>query len=185
MPLDADVAAAADGRAKRKPVSYPVSTCVHYQFAARGSRPPVKVFWSDGGIYPPRPDVLPDDIDLKSEGGVIFIGEKGILLHDTYGANPRLYPQELMDATAAVPKSIPRIAASHEANWTQAIRGEAKASSPIEYAARLTETMLLGLVALRTGPGRKIVYNGERGEVTNIADANQYLSREYRSGWAV
>jgi hypothetical protein len=166
-------------------VSFPVSTCVHYEFAARGSRPPVKLFWFDGGIYPPRPDVLPDDVDLKSEGGVIFIGEKGILLHDTYGANPRLYPQGLMDAAAAVPKSIPRIAWSHEANWTKAIRGEAQASSPIEYAARLTETMLLGLVALRTGPGRKILYSGESGEVTNIADAKQYLSREYRNGWAV
>jgi predicted dehydrogenase len=185
MPFDSDAAARVNGRAKPKPVSFPVSTCVHYEFAARGSRPPVKLFWFDGGIYPPRPDVLPDDVDLKSEGGVIFIGEKGILLHDTYGANPRLYPQGLMDAAAAVPKSIPRIAWSHEANWTKAIRGEAQASSPIEYAARLTETMLLGLVALRTGPGRKILYSGESGEVTNIADAKQYLSREYRNGWAV
>ena len=185
MRLDSEVAAVVNGRAKSKPVSFPVSTCVHYQFAARGSRPPVKLFWTDGGIYPPRPDVLPDDVDLKSEGGVIFIGEKGILLHDTYGANPRLYPKDLMDAAAVVPKSIPRIAWSHEANWTKAIRGEATASSPIEYAARLTETMLLGLVALRTGPGRKILYSGESGEVTNIADAKQYLSREYRSGWAV
>jgi hypothetical protein len=45
--------------------------------------------------------------------------------------------------------------------------------------------MLLGLVALRTGPGRKILYSGESGEITNIGDAKQYLSREYRSGWAV
>ena len=98
---------------------------------------------------------------LKSEGGVIFIGEKGILLHDTYGSNPRLYPQSLSEAAAAVPKSMPRIAWSHELNWTKAIRGEAKASSPIEYAAQLTETMLLGLVALRAGQGKKILYDGE------------------------
>ena len=117
------------------PVSYPVSTCVHYQFAARGTQPPVKLSWFDGGIYPPRPDILPDEVELASEGGVIFIGEKGILLHDTYGANPRLYPHELTAAAAAVPKSIPRIPWSHELNWTKAIRGEATASSPIEYAA--------------------------------------------------
>ena len=173
------------GTVQRKPVSYPVSTCVHYQFAARGAQPPVKLSWFDGGIYPPRPDILPDDVDLKSEGGVIFIGEKGILLHDTYGANPRLYPQSLTEAAAAVPRSIPRIAWSHEINWTKAIRGEATASSPLEYAAQLTETMLLGLVALRAGQGRKILYDGERGQITNIADANQYLSREYRAGWAI
>jgi len=170
---------------ERKPVSYPVSTCVHYHFAARGAQPPVKLSWFDGGIYPPRPDLLPDDVELASEGGVIFIGEKGILLHETYGANPRLYPQELGEAAAAVPKSIPRIMWSHELNWTKAIRGEAKASSQIEYAAQLTETMLLGLVALRTGPGKKILYDGERGQITNIADANQYLTREYRAGWAI
>jgi predicted dehydrogenase len=169
----------------REPVSFPISTCVHYQFAARGAQPPVKLSWFDGGIYPPRPDLLPDDVVLKSEGGVIFIGEKGILLHDTYGANPRLYPQELADAAAAVPKSIPRIAWSHELNWTKAIRGEAKASSPIEYAARLTETMLLGVVALRAGQGQKILYDGETGQITNVSEANQYLTREYRAGWKV
>ncbi len=175
----------ASGHPQRKPVSYPLSTCVHYQFGARGPQPPVKLSWFDGGIYPPRPDVLPDDVELKSEGGVIFIGEKGILLHDTYGSNPRLYPQALAEAGAAVPESMPRILWSHELNWIKAIRGEAKASSPIEYAAQLTETMLLGLVALRAGPGRKILYDGELGHITNMADANQLLTREYRAGWGV
>jgi hypothetical protein len=158
---------------------------VHYQFAARGASPPVKLSWFDGGIYPPRPDLLPDEVVLKSEGGVIYLGEKGILLHDTYGANPRLYPQVLMEAAAAVPQSLPRIAWSHEFNWTKAIRGVAKASSPIEYAARLTETMLLGNVALRAGQGQKILYDGEAGRITNVAEANTYLTREYREGWNI
>jgi predicted dehydrogenase len=173
------------GRTQREPDSFPVSTSVHYQFAARGADPPVKLFWNDGGIFPPRPDMLPDEIDLAGEGGVIFIGEKGILLHDTYGANPRLYPQSLLEQAAAVPKSMPRIAWSHEFNWAKAIRGEAKASSPFEYAAQLTETMLLGIVALRTGQGKKLLYDGERGEITNHADANQYLTRDYRAGWSI
>ncbi|HEX3603180.1 MAG TPA: Gfo/Idh/MocA family oxidoreductase [Steroidobacteraceae bacterium] len=182
-PTDPAAAAAPPGRIPRTPVSYPISTCVHYQFAARGASPPVKLSWFDGGIYPPRPDLLPDDVTLRSEGGVIFIGEKGILLHDTYGSNPRLYPQSLTEAAAAVPKSMPRIMWSHELNWIKAIRGEAKASSPLEYAAQLTETMLLGLVALRAGQGKKILYDGESGQITNHTDANQYLTREYRAGW--
>jgi hypothetical protein len=90
-----------------------------------------------------------------------------------------------MEQAALVPKTIPRIAWSHELNWAKAIRGEAKTSSPLEYAARLTETMLLGLVALRAGQGRKILYDGERGLITNNPDANQYLTREYRAGWAI
>src|ERR1039458_8330395 len=67
------------GRSRQKPVSYPVATTVHYQFAARGMQPPVKMTWSDGGLYPPRPDALPGDARLKSAGGGMFIGEKGIL----------------------------------------------------------------------------------------------------------
>jgi hypothetical protein len=129
--------------------------------------------------------MLPDEVELASDGGGIFIGEKGILLHDTYGANPRLYPQALSAAAAAVPRTTPRITWSHELNWTKAIRGEASASSPIETAAVLTETMLLGLVALRAGPGKKILYDAERGRIANFPDANQYLTREYRAGWAI
>jgi len=175
------------GRPTNKHVSYPVATRVNYQFPARGNQPPIKMFWTDGGLYPPRPDALPDTVELKSEGGVIFIGEKGILMHDTYGDNPTLFPESLRDQAARVPKSIPRIDWSHELNWAKAIKGQdgAKASSPLEYAAQLTETMLLGLVALRTGQGKKIIYDGDAGQISNLPDANQYLTREYRTGWAI
>jgi hypothetical protein len=134
MAIPGDPSAAAGSPASRttyKPVSYPVATAVHYQFAARGSQPPVKLNWYDGGLYPPRPDLLPDDVTLKSEGGVIFIGEKGILMNDTYGANPRLFPASLSEEAALVPKTIPRIEWSHAVNWAKAAKGQAKASSPI------------------------------------------------------
>ena len=188
VPIAADPKAAAGSREARgynKPVSYPVATSVHYQFAARGSQPPVKLNWYDGGLYPPRPDLLPDDVPLKSEGGVIFIGDRGILMHDTYGSNPRLFPVGLAEDAAIVPRTYARVPDTHEMNWVKAIRGEAKTSCPFEYAAALTETMLLGLVALRTGQGRKILYDAAQMRVTNIPEANQYLTREYRAGWAV
>jgi hypothetical protein len=86
-----------------------------------------------------------------------------------------------------VAKTIPRITTSHELNWARAIRGEdgAKASSPLEYAAQLTETMLLGIAALRAGQGKKVLYDSVKSEFTNAPDANQYLTREYRAGWAI
>jgi predicted dehydrogenase len=172
-------------RSKQRPVSYPMATNVHYQFAARGSQPPVKLFWSDGGLYPPRPDVLPDDVTLISEGGVIFVGEKGILINDTYGSNPRCYPVGLMEDATKVPQTMTRIAWSHELNWAKAIRGETKASSPFEYSAQLTETMLLGVAAIRAGQGRKVMYDADKAEFTNAPEANQYLTRDYREGWAI
>jgi predicted dehydrogenase len=171
--------------AQGRPVSYPLSTCVHYRFEARGAQPPVQLSWFDGGHYPPRPDALPDDVELTSQGGVIFVGEKGVLVHETYGANPRLYPESLRAAADATPRTLPRIEISHELNWVQAIRGGAQASSPIEYASRLTETMLLGHVALRAGQGRKILYDGELGTVTNLPMANGFLTRDYRPGWEI
>jgi len=174
----------ASNRARRREVSYPMATTVHYEFAARGSQPPMRLNWYDGGLYPPRPAVLPDDVPLKTNG-VIFVGERGILMNDTYGQNPRLYPTSLMAEAALVPKTYERIPWSHEVNWAKACMGQATASSPIEYGARLTETMLLGVVALHTGQGRKLLYDGERMTVTNIPEANQYLTREYRAGWAV
>ena len=70
-------------------------------------------------------------------------------------------------------------------NFAQACKGEAKASSPFDYAAALTETMLLGIVALRAGQGKKVLYDGANMQFTNAPDANQYLTREYRSGWAL
>ena len=192
IPPDANAAPnSPESRPRYRPASFPVATAVHYQFPARAAtarmpaQPPVKLNWYDGGLYPPRPDLLPDDVTLKSEGGVIFIGEKGILMNDTYGENPRIWPDSLMQQAQSVPKSIPRIESSHELNWAKACKGQATASSPIEYAAQLTETMLLGIVALRTGQGRKIMYDGENMRVTNIPEANQYLTREYRQGWAV
>jgi hypothetical protein len=168
-----------------KPATYPLAMTVHYEFAARGSMPAVRMHWYDGGLMPPRPAVIPDDLALNREGGVMFIGTKGVLMHETYGARPKLYPEALMEEAAAVPKSLPRVSLSHELNWAAAIKKQAEPSSPIEYAARLTETMLLGIVALRTGQGRKILYDGNAMAVSNIAEANQYLTREYRAGWSL
>ena len=177
-----------------KPVSYPLSTQIVYKFPARGSQPPVMLTWNDGGLMPPRPDLLPEDVPIERGGGVIFIGEKGLLLHGTYGSNPKLYPASLMDVAAKVPKTYPRIEtpiegrmppAQHRMNWANAIRGKAKNTCPFEYAGRLTETMLLGVVAMRTGQGKRIYYDGEAGKITNVTDANQYLQREYRKGWSL
>jgi predicted dehydrogenase len=174
---------APDVRPTQQHVSYPMATTVHYQFPANGTRPPVKVLWYDGGLYPPRPDVLPDDVILSSEGGGIFIGEKGILVHETYGNNPRLFPASLAEAGAAVPQTVERITDRHETNWLRACKGETQASSPIEYGAALNETMLLGIAALRAGQGRKVYYDAANMRFTNAPDANKYLTREYRPGW--
>jgi predicted dehydrogenase len=179
---------------KNNPATYPLATQVIYKFPARGSQPPVTLTWNDGGLMAPRPDLLPDDVPLDRGGGAIFIGDKGILLHGTYGAKPRLYPVSLMEAAAKVPKTYQRVEtvmdgeerqAKHRMNWARAILGIEKNTCPFEYASRLTETMLLGVVAMRAGQGKRIFYDGETGRLTSPTDANQYLQREYRKGWSL
>jgi len=176
---------------KNNPVSHPLASQAVYHFAARGNQPPVRMIWVDGGLMAPRHELLPANVPLERGGGVIIIGEKGILTHETYGKNPRLFPESLMEAAAKVPQKYERIAtdgeknALHRQNWAKACKGQAKASSPFEYASKLTETMLLGIVALKTGQGAQIQYDGEKGEVTNLKEANQYLRREYRKGWTL
>jgi predicted dehydrogenase len=179
---------------KNQPASYPLASQIIYHFPARGAQPPVMLSWNDGGLMPPRPEVLPDDVPLDRGGGVIFIGDKGILVHGTYGANPKIYPASLMDVAAKVPKTYPRIETSgtglnaeakHRMNWINAIKGKEKATCPFEYAGRLTETMLLGVVAMRAGQSKLIRYDGEAGKITNSDMANQYLQREYRKGWTL
>ena len=167
------------------PVSYPVAMTSHYEFPARGDRPPVTMHWYDGGLMPQRPQALPDDVTLNREGGVMMVGERGILMHETYGLKPQLYPEILQEEAVSVPRTLPRIAESHEMNWVNACKGQAEASCPFSYAAPLTEVMLLGMVALRAGQGSKILYDGPNMRITNDEAANAYLRREYRDGFGM
>jgi len=173
------------GGPRNAPVTYPVAMTAHYEFAARGERPALEMHWYDGGLMPPRHELLPADVALEREGGVIFVGDRGILMHETYGRNPVLFPAELHEEAALVAKTYPRVEETHEMNWALACKGEATATTPFDYAAQLTEVMLLGMVALRTGQGRKIEYDGKNMRVTNVEEANQYLTREYRHGWSI
>ena len=163
--------------------SYPQATMTFYEFPARGPLPPVKLTWYDGGLMPNKPAELGDE-ELKPEGGALLMGSKGKLLHDTYGLHPRLLPTSLNDSFGKPPQKLPRIPGeAHEMNWVEAAKGKTESSCPFEYAARLTEVMLLGIVALRAG--RKIFYDGENMRVTNLPQANEYLRRDYRQGWPV
>ncbi len=164
-------------------VSYPHATLTFYEFPARGPLPPVKLTWYDGGLMPNKPEELGEE-ELKKEGGALLIGSKGKLLHETYGVRPRLLPKSLHDSFGKPPQKLPRIPGeAHEMNWVDAAKGKTEASCPFEYAAKLTEVMLLGVVALRAG--RKISYDGVNMRVTNLPQANDYLRREYRQGWSV
>ena len=64
-----------------------------------------------------------------------------------------------------------------------ACKGNLKTSCDFEYGANMMEQLLLGLVAYRVG--KKLDYDGASGRVTNSAEANALLRREYRKGWTL
>ena len=170
--------------------SYPSATTTYYEFPKRGNLPPVRLTWYDGGLLPPKPEDI-GDARMNPGGGLMYVGTKGKLIQDTYGLEPRLYPSPHPASKSAPPQKLKRIAhEEHEMNWVEAIKGKAEISSPFEYAAQLTEVMLLGVVALRAG--QKIHYDGAKMEITNSVatsdqplEGEQLLRRQYRQGFGL
>ena len=159
---------------------------VTYHFDRRGAMPPVKVMWYDGGLRPPYPmDLNPDDSKNRlGEGGngVLFVGDKGYITAAGWSGMPRLLPLSLHTSYQRPEKTIPRVK-GHHADWLQACKGGKQASSNFEYAARLTEIVLLGNVALRS---RKVLlWDGPNMKATNHPDADKFLKEEYRKGWEI
>jgi len=161
--------------------THPLGTIITYKFGARQGRGPVKLTWYDG-MRPPRPEVLEDGRRLGgSEGGILFKGDKGMLMTGYMADSPRLIPETKMKAYKRPTPSIKRVRHSHEMDWIKAIKEGGKAGADFAYSGPLTEATLLGNVAKRVD-GR-LLWDGAAMKVTNNAEANGYLKREYRAGW--
>lgn len=193
------------------PESCPPSSHVVLKFEGQNGKPNLNFHWMDGGIQPARPEELGANEQMGDGGnGVIFEGTKGKMMCSTYGRDPRLLPTSRMEEVN-VPESIPRVEGGqngHYAQWVEAcIAGpdstESKnLSSPFSIAGPLTESVLMGNLAIRSYdirkphkddpsrfeyPGRhiKLLWDGEQMKVTNFEEANQFVRREYRNGWSL
>ena len=166
--------------------SYPMAELVTYEFPARGKMPPVKLTWYDGGLMPLRPKGLePGRMMGDEDGGVLFVGSKGMLLCGTYGKNPRLVPEKLMQDYKRPEKTIPRSPGIYE-EWIAAIKAGKKSTSDFEYSGALTETMLLGNIALRVMEFKTVLeWDAAKMKFPYFPEANPFLETEYRKGWSL
>lgn len=153
---------------------YPLGVIAYFEFPARGDMPPVKLTWYDGGLKPPVPK------DLEPERGisdVMYFGDKGTLM------GHRLVPETRMQAYGRPPKKLDR-SPGHHKEWVDACRGGKPAGANfVDHAGVLTETCMLGNVALRAG--KKLMWDGPNFKITNDEAANKLLHREYREGWSL
>lgn len=159
-------------------VAFPYSCIVRFRFPKQETLPPFDLFWYDGGMKPATPDEL-EDRGLPREG-MMFVGEKGRILAGFRGDNPELI---LAGAKSAPQEQRPRRedADRSDRHWIDAFKQKTQSPGSFLYAGPVTETILLGGVALRTG--KKLVYDSQQMKVTNNEDANKYFHREYRAGW--
>ena len=157
---------------------------VTYEYAAKGSRGPLTLHWYDNGLKPSTPlGIDPDDPRQRlgeGDNGLLLVGEKGYMTCAGWSGMPRLLPLDLHFSYKKPEKTIPRVA-GHHADWIQGCKGGTPPCSNFDYGARLTEFVLLGTLASRTG--KIIKWDAEGMKCTNAPEAQPFIEGSYRKGW--
>jgi predicted dehydrogenase len=200
--------------------SAPVASMICYEFPARPKEgkfnmPAVNVTWYDGGLLPPRPDSLPDGVELGRDGGSLFHGTKGLLFCGIYGGHYRLLPADKFQNLPKPPARLRRVDMSHEMDFVRACKESPESRvlplSNFEYAGPLNEMVVMGNLAVRLKSlNKKLLWDGVNMCITNltagdeikvangipkqdprtltlnaIQAAEAYIRRAYRNGWTL
>ena len=191
------------------PETFPLTSRIRFDFPERDGLPPCKFWWYDGSpnskhamfksgnfVTPLRPsaDLTKEIVSQRGDlpaSGCLVIGDKGKLFAgDDYGARFQVILNdekeyvsgEKHEACMAVPETIPR-SPGHDQEWFAMMKGGPAAYSNFDISAYLTEIILLGCVALRSGVGHKLEWDGPNMRATNAPEAAQFVQRQNRKGW--
>lgn len=192
------------------PEGCPASSFITLHFdATEKSGSPIEMTWSDGGIRPSHPEIIPADSDIGGSGsanGVLIHGEHGIIstnINDSSALMPKLYMNDGSTEFGPEVEDMPEPEYGHQRKWVDACKAgfdspeHRELTSSFDYAGPMTETVLMGNLAIRSymlrrpaGEGRfefygrkKLLWDGENMKITNMEDANQFVTRTYREGW--
>ena len=160
--------------------SAPVSAQVTYQFPARKNLPycalpEVNLTWYDGGLMPPRPFHLPLDAPMNPGGGFMLVGDKAILIAESYGANWKVYRdgEEIVPETKVKVERIPDAeegGGRHEMHFVNCCKNGGEPASRFEYAGPFNEMVVMGNLAVRMQSLQKtLLWDSENMKVTNIS----------------
>jgi predicted dehydrogenase len=167
----------AQGSAPVHPESAAKWLIVAYDFPARDSLPAVKLTWYDGGK---RPQFFEEHKTIKWGDGVLFVGEKGMLLAN-YGQHKLLPEKDFAGYTAPKP-SIPD-SIGHHREWVEACKTGGVTTCNFDYSGALTEAVLLGNVSYRLG--KPLLWDAQNLKATNAPEADRFIHKEYRKPWTL
>jgi predicted dehydrogenase len=179
--------------------SFPNACQVHFTFPAQGDKPPLQLYWYDGGMRPWSLRELEVDSRQTPATGIMYVGEKGIILgqqlipekkmKEYLQAKGNPEPQPGDEERRRMPP--PTGPGSADALWIEAFKGGKPSPGNFVAAAACTETICLAGAAIRfsrknfraehTTP--PLEYDVQNMQFTSMPEANQYLVREYRKGW--
>jgi hypothetical protein len=167
--------------------SAPLWSILELQFPPQKGKPGVKMTWYDGGKLPPEELFMGEPL-VEKDGGSLVIGTKGTLFTRTWHGGQTdkdmfvLLPRKQFVGLTPPTPTLLRTA-SHHHEWVQACRGEGKALSNFGYASVLTEALLVGDLALRTG--KPIEWDSARMRAVNCPEADPFIRPKFRSGWSL
>ena len=168
----------------RNDFSFPMASSVRFKYPAKGARPAVDLCWYDGGMRPQLPAELLDNNEELPAEGMMFVGDKDKILAGFNVQNPRLLSQKKTDMPAnpqgAQPKESDRMGGALTL-FAEACKSGKQYPGSFRDAEFITEAVNLYAASLRAG--RLLKYDAASRQITNVPEANKYLSREYRAGW--
>jgi predicted dehydrogenase len=165
----------------------PLWSLLEFEFPARGDKPAVTMHWYDGGKMPPA-ELLQGETLPNRDGGSLIVGSKGTLLTRTWhGGQSKedmfvLLPRRQYEGYQPPAPSLPRVA-SHHQEWVSAAKGQGKTGSNFDYASRLTESLLLGDLALRVG--KDMQWDSANMRAIGCREADRFIRPTFRTGWSL
>ena len=158
-----------------KPENTAANLTVNYEFPQRNNLCPVRLTWHNGGELP---SVLSENNLPLWDAGVLFIGQKGMLLANY--EDRKLFPEpdfaEFQPPQPWIPPSI-----GHHQEWITACKTGSETTCNFDYAGALTEAVHLGNVSFRIG--QKLQWDAKNLKAKNCPEADKYIRRQYRKGW--
>jgi hypothetical protein len=162
-------------------VAFPYSSIIRFKFSKQDPLPAFDLFWYDGGMKPPTPEELEaDGKDMPTEG-MMFVGDKGKIIGGFRCEKPVLIPESKMKSHMGDRMVPAEVTERSDDTWIDAFKNKQQSPGSFLLAGPISETINLGAIALRAR--KKVIYDAAAMKITNVPEANKFLTREYRKGW--